>query len=122
MIPLADSAMRAVGLATSVVSFWPTSICLGFGILFSLHREGLMRALVCLYLLLIVTEARGFAQTNPQNLKKLSLEELMKIDVTTVARKPEPLDRTPAAITVITAEDIRRSGATRIPEVLRLVP
>jgi iron complex outermembrane recepter protein len=81
-----------------------------------------MRTLVCLYLLLILAEARGFAQTNPQNLKKLSLEDLMKIDVTTVARRPEPLDRTPAAITVITAEDIRRSGVTRIPEVLRLVP
>jgi iron complex outermembrane receptor protein len=62
-----------------------------------------------------------FAQTNP-DFRKLTLEELLELDVTSVSRRPEPLGQTAAAVTVITAEDIRRSGVTSIPEVLRLVP
>jgi len=54
--------------------------------------------------------------------KRLTIEELMDVDVTSVSRNVERLGRTAAAVTVITAEDIRRSGATSIPEVLRLVP
>src|SRR5262249_11381086 len=82
-----------------------------------------MRTCVCLCLLLINAVAPSFAQTPAQsNLKKLSLEELMDINVTSVARKPEPLSRTAAAVTVITTEDIRRAGVTSIPEALRLVP
>ena len=52
----------------------------------------------------------------------LSLEELMKVVVTSVARKPQTLANTAAAAFVISAEDIRRSGATNIPEALRLAP
>jgi iron complex outermembrane receptor protein len=55
-------------------------------------------------------------------LKRLSLEELGSVEVTTASKKPEQVWRTPAAIYVLTNEDIRRSGATSIPEVLRLVP
>src|SRR5687767_11891689 len=55
-------------------------------------------------------------------LKDLSLEDLADIEVTTVARLPESLWDTPAAMYVITQEDIRRSGATTIPDVLRLAP
>ncbi|MGH9815904.1 MAG: TonB-dependent receptor plug domain-containing protein [Candidatus Acidiferrales bacterium] len=52
----------------------------------------------------------------------MSLEDLAKIEVTTASKRPEPIWRTPAAIHVITQEDIRRSGATSLPEVLRLAP
>ena len=67
----------------------------------------------------------SFAQTEqalpaPSALKKLSLEELMDIEVTSVSRRPESLSKTASAIQVITQEDIRRSGATRLPEALRL--
>jgi iron complex outermembrane receptor protein len=55
-------------------------------------------------------------------LKSLSLEELSQIEVTTPSRAPEKVLQTPAAIYVITGEDIRRSGATTIPEALRLAP
>ena len=55
-------------------------------------------------------------------LKKLSLEELTQIEVTSVSKKEEPLHHAAAAVFVITSEDIRRSGATSIPEVLRLAP
>jgi iron complex outermembrane recepter protein len=56
------------------------------------------------------------------DLRKLSLEELGNIVVTTVTKEPEQVWRTAAAIYVLTADDIRRSGATSIPEALRLAP
>jgi iron complex outermembrane receptor protein len=54
------------------------------------------------------------------DLKQLSVEELMDIEVTSVTRHPEKLLQAAAAIQVITQEQIRRSGATSIPEALRL--
>lgn len=58
--------------------------------------------------------------TSPQSLKTLSIEELMNLEVTSVSRRPEKISRTASAVQVITSEDIRRSGATTLPEVLRL--
>ena len=55
------------------------------------------------------------------DLKKLSIEELMEIDVTSVSRRAERLNDAAAAIIVITQEEIRRSGVTSLPEALRLV-
>ncbi|QKT03350.1 TonB-dependent receptor [Ectothiorhodospiraceae bacterium 2226] len=55
-------------------------------------------------------------------LLELSIEELSDIPITTVSRRPEPLAGSAAAVFVLNAEDIRRSGATSIPEALRLVP
>ena len=53
-------------------------------------------------------------------LKQMSVEELMNLEVTSVTRHPEKLRQAASAIQVITQEDIRRSGATTIPEALRL--
>ena len=53
---------------------------------------------------------------------ELSLEQLMQIDVTTVSGAAEEWFRSPAAIYVITAEDVRRSGAQSLAEALRLAP
>jgi len=61
-------------------------------------------------------------QENSKQLKKLSLEQLGNIEVTTVSKEPVSVARTPAAVYVLTQEDIRQSGAASIPEVLRLVP
>lgn len=55
-------------------------------------------------------------------LKHLSLSELGNIEVTTASKEPERVMNTSAAIYVITQEDIERSGATDIPEALRLAP
>ncbi|HSY43982.1 MAG TPA: TonB-dependent receptor [Candidatus Acidoferrum sp.] len=52
--------------------------------------------------------------------KTMSLAQLMDQDVTSVAREPEPYGQAPAAIDVITSDEIRRSGASSIPEALRL--
>lgn len=54
------------------------------------------------------------------SLKRLSLSELMELEVTSVSRRPERLGDAASAVQVITGDDIRRSGATRIPEALRL--
>ena len=76
----------------------------------------------------LVAIARLAAAQNPDTvpapsaLKKLSLEQLMNVEVTSVSRRPEQLSRTASAIQVITGEDIRRSGASSLAEALRLAP
>jgi iron complex outermembrane receptor protein len=55
-------------------------------------------------------------------LKQLSLEELLQVEVSLPLREPIPVRTAPAAVTVLTGEDIRRSGATTLPEVLRYAP
>ncbi len=53
-------------------------------------------------------------------LKKLSLEELMNIEVTSVSRRPEDIREVASAIQVITQQDIHNSGVKTLPEALRL--
>ncbi len=53
-------------------------------------------------------------------LKQMSVEELMDLQVTSVSKRPEKLFDTASAIQVVTGDDIRRSGATSVPEALRL--
>ncbi|MGB0034039.1 MAG: TonB-dependent receptor [Candidatus Acidiferrales bacterium] len=64
----------------------------------------------------------AWPQQNASDLADRSLEDLMNIEVTSVSKKGQKLSRTASAIFVITAEDIRRSGATNIPDLLRMVP
>jgi len=59
---------------------------------------------------------------NPPALTELTLEQLGDIQVVSVSKRPEEVWRTGAAVHVITHDDIKRSGATSIPEVLRLAP
>ena len=53
-------------------------------------------------------------------LKKMSVEDLMEIEVTSISMRPEKLTEVASAVQVITGEDIHRSGVTRLPEALRL--
>src|SRR5258708_15533742 len=77
-------------------------------------------ALACVLVSMLIGNARADVGADAAGeLKHMSVEELMDIQVTSVARHPEPLQQAAAAIQVITREDIRRSGATRIPEALR---
>ena len=55
-------------------------------------------------------------------LADLSLEDLLNIEVTSVSKKPEKASEAPAAVFVITRDDIRRSGAVSVPQALRLAP
>ncbi len=52
----------------------------------------------------------------------LSIEELTQVPITSVSRRPEPLATAASAIQIITGEEVRRSGASLLPEALRLAP
>jgi len=85
------------------------------------------RAALITFLVLagLVNRSIAAPQANPANsepLRQLSLAELGNVEVTTTSKEPEEIWKSPAAIYVLTGDDIRRSGATSIPEVLRLVP
>jgi iron complex outermembrane receptor protein len=56
------------------------------------------------------------------DLTQKSLEDLMNIEITSVSKKEQRTSEAPAAIFVISREDIRRSGAFNIPDLLRMVP
>ncbi len=56
------------------------------------------------------------------DLTRMSLEELMRLEVTLAAKKPQKISDTPSAITVITGEDLRRSGVSHLAEALRAAP
>ena len=58
----------------------------------------------------------------PLDLAAMSLEELMNVEVNLVSRTAGSLFASPAAVYVLTGDDIRRSGATTIADALRLVP
>jgi iron complex outermembrane receptor protein len=64
----------------------------------------------------------SFAQIGSPDLTNLSLEDLMNVQVYSASKRNEPFFNTAAAVYVITPEDIRRSGATSIPELLRMAP
>src|SRR5579863_6904799 len=83
----------------------------------SLASRGLIVVLVCV--LATTTSAQAPAA---RDLTQFSLEDLMNVQVTSVSKKEQKLAKTGAAIFVITQEDIRRSGATNIPDLLRMVP
>ena len=55
-------------------------------------------------------------------LKSLTLEELANLEVSIASKRPERFMDSAAAVYVLTAEDIRRSGYTTVPELMRLVP
>jgi len=64
----------------------------------------------------------AWPQQQPADLTKVNIEDLMNIEVTSVSKKEQKISRAASAIFVITQEEIRRSGATNIPDVLRMVP
>lgn len=66
--------------------------------------------------------AWGADRQPPEVLADLPIEELAQMRITSVSRTPELLATAPSAIQVLTGEEIRRSGATLLPEALRLAP
>lgn len=86
----------------------------------TVNRNRLVPA-ACALALLAGTPLRA-QSLGPNGLAGASLEDMMNIDVTSVSKKEQTLSRTGAAVFVISQEDIRRSGATNIPDVLRIAP
>jgi iron complex outermembrane receptor protein len=62
------------------------------------------------------------AQAAKPNVGQMSIEDLLNIEVTSASRREQRAGDVPAAIFVITREDIRRSGMTTVPDLLRLAP
>lgn len=79
------------------------------------------KLLLCAFFLLaiFVRATPAYATTDTFG---MSLEELMQIDVVSSFKKPQQLKDIPAAAFIITSDDIKRSGATNIPEILRMAP
>lgn len=84
-----------------------------------MFRKG-VRALVCLATLTGVPPA--WPQQKSTDLINQSLEDLMNVEVTSVSKREQKLSQVAAAVFVITKDDIRNSGATNIPDLLRMVP
>jgi iron complex outermembrane receptor protein len=80
-----------------------------------------MQVIVCLLVCLFASHA-AFAQAPPAALTDLSIEDLMNVHVTSATKEDQTLSQVAEAIFVIGQEDIRRSGATNIPDLLRMVP
>ncbi len=59
---------------------------------------------------------------NPDELLDMSLEELLDVEITSVSKRSQSLSTAPAAVFVISQQDMRRSGAQTIPDALRMVP
>ncbi|MDA2937284.1 TonB-dependent receptor [Acidobacteria bacterium AH-259-A15] len=93
-------------------SSWPTHKELSFVVL---------KRAVCALLFASLTSL-ALAQKPSRDLTEMDIEELLNIEVTSVSKKKQSLSKSPAAIYVLTQEDICCSGATSIPELLRMVP
>src|SRR5581483_9435072 len=77
---------------------------------------------LCCALLLALTATTAWAQKPAEDLTERSLEDLLNVEVTSVSKREAKLFQTAAAVYVITQEEIRRSGMTSLPELLRLAP
>ena len=87
-------------------------------------RHGARAWIAALAVLAAAPAAAQFttAQLASLDLRRMSLEELGDIEITSVSKRAEPLSDAPSSVFVITADDIRRSGAASLPEALRLAP
>ncbi len=78
---------------------------------------------VCLFCAAVsLSTTLADAQTTQPDLSTASLEDLMNVEVTSASRREQRAGDVPAAVYVITNDEIRRSGLTSVPELLRLAP
>ena len=85
----------------------------------AVRRKDLVTGVIALSLSLI---GGALHAQEHRDLSSLSVDDLMNVEVTSASRKAQKVADTAAAVFVITQDDIRRSGATSIPEILRIVP
>jgi iron complex outermembrane receptor protein len=86
------------------------------------NKKNLPIALLAAWAAWSASNAGAAVKIAAADLADLDLEQLTRISVTSVSRRAEPLIEAAASLFVITQEDIRRSGATSLPEALRLAP
>ncbi len=82
-----------------------------------------MRLAPALLMCVVWSVALGAQEPTPpeDGLRRLTIEELAKIDVTSVSKHAEPVTEAASAISVLTQDDLRRAGVTTLPEALRLI-
>src|SRR5690606_4748730 len=78
-------------------------------------------AMLCLLTIFAINPGDVLA-THTDTLAELSLEQLAALPVISVSKTAKPISEAPASVFVITERNIRRSGATTLPEALRLAP
>lgn len=117
-----ESEKRKLGVTDYIVK--PSSINDLTAVLSSIIKKKTFSILLTLLVLSFIPSKAFSQDTLPpiKELKKLPIEELMNIMVTSVSRTPQNLTEVASAIQVITNQDIRRSTALRLPEALRLAP
>ena len=86
--------------------------------MYRIRRVGLVVSLILSSALF----AQEPGSVEPEDLAGLDLQALMELKITSVSRRPELLSGAAASVFVITNDEIRRSGATNLPEALRLAP
>ncbi|GBC60222.1 TonB-dependent receptor [Desulfonema ishimotonii] len=87
----------------------------------------LILPILCVWMILAfaLPDRAGYPAAVPEpdiDFTQFSLEELKNVKIVSASKKPERISEVPAAVFVITRQDIRRSGATSIPEALRMAP
>ena len=121
-----------IGLIASSVPAIPESdIAFSLRTLFTMDLKGPARRLLSLSLALLMCATAAAAQNvsseaqpalTAMSLTELPIEELMQVKIYSASKRQELMMEAAAAIYVITSEDIQRSGATSIPDALRLAP
>ncbi len=94
----------------------------GSGPIGRVHRRISCLAVLYFFFSLPWVPLPAAAKERVADLTQLSIEDLMKIEVTSVSKKAQKVSDAAAAVFVITQDDIRRSGVTSIPEALRMAP
>jgi iron complex outermembrane receptor protein len=86
------------------------------------RMKSIRRVVAIVALASMANQRPALAQKPGRDLTQVSLEDLMNIEITSASRKEQRATDVAAAVFVITSEDIRHSGMTTIPDLLRLVP
>jgi iron complex outermembrane recepter protein len=110
--------MRA--LAAPVRGVWLTRVAVGASLLLAIVACHDLAAQEVLRSSLSAPAPRVDERYRPAELKKLPLEQLVDLQITSASRRPEPLSQASSAIDALTGETIRRAGANNIPDALRL--
>ena len=85
-------------------------------------QRTLVQSLVLALMILFSCGAASQALAQENDYLEMSLEELLNIEIVTASKKAESIFDAPLSVSVLSREDIQNSGATSIPEALRLVP
>src|SRR5690349_12158199 len=64
----------------------------------------------------------GVADPDTDTLGEMSLEELMHVEVAIATKTAEPVERTPAIVTLVTRQDIEEQAWTSLAELLEHLP